>query len=101
MVRDGYTMPSFCLHCDEFYDYRRLSNTKKCPNCGNELKYYDTDAIARKCAPVRARCMHCKLLGKLDCPEDKETIKPLYQKACPLFDPKKDAKYREGEFHKK
>ena len=88
-------MPSYCFRCDEFYDYKRLTNTKKCPNCGNELNYYDSHVIARKLAPVKSRCMHCKLIGKKGCPEDKETVRPLYQKACPLFIPKKDAKYRE------
>ena len=91
-------MPSFCLHCDEFYDYRRLNNTKKCPNCGNKLKYYNTEAIARKWAPVKARCMHCKLLGKQGCPEDIDTIKPLYQKACPLFEPKKMQNIENNKF---
>lgn len=88
-------MQSYCLRCDEFYDFKRLIHTNKCPNCGNETKYYDSYVIARKLAPVKSRCMHCKLIGKKGCPEDKETVRPLYQKACPLFIPKKDAKYRE------
>ena len=88
-------MSCYCFDCDEFYEYRKLVDTKICPECGGKLKYFNDEATARRCAEVKARCMHCKLLGKNDCPEDKETISPLYQKACPLFDQKKGAKYRE------
>ena len=73
-------MPSYCFRCDEFYDYKRLTNTKKCPNCGNELNYYDSHVIARKLAPVKARCMNCKLICKKGCPEDKETVRQLIKK---------------------
>ena len=88
-------MPSYCFDCDEFLDYSKLVNKEKCPECGNDLKYYNTEAIARRWANVKARCIHCKLLGTDDClDDDKDLIKPFYNKACQNFVPKKGADYR-------
>jgi hypothetical protein len=91
-------MPLYCYHCDEFYDYnvvKRLGSTEKCLVCGNKYHaYYNTEVIARRWAPVKARCMHCRLLGKDDCPENGDQIKPLYHKPCERFVEKKGAKYR-------
>lgn len=89
------SMPSYCYDCDEFYDYSRLGNKEKCPICGNDLKYYNTEAIARRWAPIKARCIHCELLGKDGCPEDQDLIRPFYNKACQNFVSKKGADYRE------
>ena len=87
-------MTSYCEDCDEFFNYSLLKNKKYCPTCDNELKYYRTLANARRLAPVKARCMHCKLFSNGTYPEDITLIKPLYHKACEKFVPEKGVYYR-------
>ena len=87
-------MVSYCISCDEFFDYRLLQDKKNCPTCGDGLYYFRTKAHARRLAPVKARCMHCVYLDGEGCPEDTNLIDPLYHKACESFVPKKGADYR-------
>ena len=63
-------MPLYCKNCDEFYNYDFFRGKQKvCPQCGIEFfAYYNTKVIARKWAPIKARCMHCTFLGKNACP---------------------------------
>ena len=89
-------MPFYCKHCDEFYSYDFFKGKEKiCPQCGNDFfAYYRNKAIARKWAPIKARCMHCVSLGKQTCPEFNQIDDAFYHKTCKHFSPKKGAKYR-------